>query len=68
MLAMNGKFYFSIGIAAGSVTQIELFVLPIWVFAGIALDPSFTLVFTMLELAVLFLVAIILNLIARRQE
>lgn len=63
MLARRGKMELSIGIAAGSGTQIALFVVPILVFAGIALGQPFTLVFTMLELAVLFLAAIILNLI-----
>ena len=63
MLARKGKMELSIGIAAGSGTQIALFVVPILVFAGIALGQPFTLVFTMLELAVLFLAAIILNLI-----
>jgi Ca2+:H+ antiporter len=63
MLARKGKMELSIGIAAGSGTQIALFVVPILVFAGIVLGQPFTLVFTMLELAVLFLAAIILNLI-----
>lgn len=63
LLARKGKMELSIGIAAGSGTQIALFVVPILVFAGIALGQPFTLVFTMLELAVLFLAAIILNLI-----
>jgi Ca2+:H+ antiporter len=63
MLARKGKIDLSIGIAAGSGTQIALFVVPILVFAGVALGQPFTLVFTLLELAVLFLAAIILNLI-----
>jgi Ca2+:H+ antiporter len=63
LLARKGKIDLSIGIAAGSGTQIALFVVPILVFAGIAMGQPFTLVFTMLELAVLFLGAIILNLI-----
>jgi len=63
MLARKGKLDLSIGIAAGSGTQIALFVVPILVFAGVALGQPFTLVFTALELAVLFLAAIILNLI-----
>lgn len=65
MLARKGKTDLSIGIAAGSGTQIALFVVPILVFAGIALGQPFTLEFTILELAVLFLAAIILNLIVR---
>lgn len=65
LLARKGKIDLSIGIAAGSGTQIALFVVPILVFAGIALGQPFTLVFTMLELAILFLAAIILNLIVR---
>jgi Ca2+:H+ antiporter len=63
MLARKGKIELSIGIAAGSGTQIALFVVPILVFAGIALGQPFTLEFTLLELAVVFLAAIILNLI-----
>lgn len=63
LLARKGKMDLSIGIAAGSGTQIALFAVPVLVFAGVALGQPFTLVFTMLELAVLFLAAIILNLI-----
>jgi Ca2+:H+ antiporter len=63
LLARKGKIELSIGIAAGSGTQIALFVVPILVFAGIAIGQPFTLVFTMLELATIFLAAIILNLI-----
>jgi Ca2+:H+ antiporter len=63
MLARKGKMELSIGIAAGSGTQIALFVVPILVFAGIALGQPFNLVFTLFELAVIFMGAIILNLI-----
>jgi Ca2+:H+ antiporter len=63
LLARKGKIELSIGIAAGSGTQIALFVVPILVFAGIAMGQPFTLVFTLLELATIFLAAIILNLI-----
>lgn len=63
LLARKGKMELSIGIAAGSGTQIALFVVPILVFAGIALGQPFSLVFTLFELAVIFLAAIILNLI-----
>jgi Ca2+:H+ antiporter len=65
LLARKGKMDLSIGIAAGSGTQIALFVVPILVFAGIALGQPFTLEFTLYELATLFLAAIILNLISR---
>lgn len=63
MLARKGKIELSIGIAAGSGTQIALFVVPILVFAGIAMGQPFTLVFTLFELATILLGAIILNLI-----
>jgi Ca2+:H+ antiporter len=63
MLARKNKLELSIGIAAGSGTQIALFVVPILVIAGIAMGQSFTLVFTVFELATIFLAAIILNLI-----
>ena len=63
LLARKGKMELSIGIAAGSGTQIALFVVPILVFACIAMGKPFTLVFTLLELATIFLAAIILNLI-----
>jgi Ca2+:H+ antiporter len=63
LLARKGKMELSIGIAAGSGSQIALFVVPILVFAGIAMGQPFTLVFTLLELATLFVAAIILNLI-----
>ncbi len=63
MLARKGKIELSIGIAAGSGTQIALFVVPILVFVGIAMGQPFTLVFTLFELAMILLGAIILNLI-----
>ena len=64
LLARKGKIDLSIGIAAGSGTQIALFVVPILVFAGIALGQPFTLEFTLYELVTVFMAAIILNLIA----
>ena len=64
MLARKGKIDLSIGIAAGSGTQIALFVVPILVIFGIILNQPFTLEFTIYELVTLFLAAIILNLIA----
>lgn len=64
LLARKGKIDLSIGIAAGSGTQIALFVVPILIIAGITLNQPFTLVFTLFELATIFLAAIILNLIA----
>jgi len=64
LLARKGKIDLSIGIAAGSGTQIALFVVPILVFAGITIGQPFTLEFTIYELVTLFLAAIILNLIA----
>jgi Ca2+:H+ antiporter len=64
MFARKGKLDLSIGIAAGSGTQIAIFVVPILVIAGILLNKPFSLVFTVYELAVVFLSAIILNLIA----
>jgi Ca2+:H+ antiporter len=63
-LAQKGKMDLSIGIAAGSGTQIALFVVPILVLVGIVLGQPFTLELTLYELATLFLAAIILNLIA----
>jgi Ca2+:H+ antiporter len=63
LLARKGKIELSIGIAAGSGSQIALFVVPILVFSGIAMGQPFTLVFTLLEITVIFLSAIILNLI-----
>jgi len=64
MLARRGKLDLSIGIAAGSGTQVAIFVVPILVIAGIVLNRPFNLVFTIYELAVLFLAALILNFIA----
>jgi Ca2+:H+ antiporter len=64
ILARKGKIDLSIGIAAGSGTQIALFVVPILVIAGIIMNKPFTLVFTLFELAIIFLAAIILNLIS----
>jgi Ca2+:H+ antiporter len=64
ILARKGKIDLSIGIAAGSGTQIALFVVPILVIAGIIMNKPFTLVFTLYELATILLAAIILNLIS----
>jgi Ca2+:H+ antiporter len=64
ILARKGKIDLSIGIAAGSGTQIALFVVPVLVIAGIVMGRPFTLVFTIFELVSVFLAAIILNLIA----
>lgn len=64
ILARKGKIDLSIGIAAGSGTQIALFVVPILVIAGIIMNKPFTLVFTLFELTTIFLAAIILNLIS----
>ena len=64
MLARKGKLDLSIGIAAGSGTQVALFVVPILVIAGMVMNNQFTLVFTVFELVAIFLAAIILNLIA----
>jgi Ca2+:H+ antiporter len=64
ILARKGKIDLSIGIAAGSGTQIALFVVPILVIFGIMTNQPFTLEFTIYELVNLFLAAIILNLIA----
>lgn len=63
-LARKGKMDLSIGIAAGSGTQIALFVVPILVISGILLNRPFNLVFTVFEIASILLAAIILNLIA----
>ena len=64
MLARKGKLDVSIGIAAGSGTQVALFVVPILVIAGMVMNRHFTLVFTVFELVAVFLGAIILNLIS----
>lgn len=65
ILARKGKIDLSIGIAAGSGTQVALFVVPILVIAGALMGQPFTLQFTLFELVALFLAAIILNLIVR---
>jgi len=64
MLARKDKLDLSIGIAAGSGTQVAIFVVPILVIAGIVANRHFNLVFTIYELAAVFLSVIILNLIA----
>jgi Ca2+:H+ antiporter len=64
LLARKGKMDLAIGIAAGSGTQIALFVVPILVIAGILLNRPFTLVFTGFEIISVLLAAIIMNLIA----
>jgi Ca2+:H+ antiporter len=64
LLARRGKLDLSIGIAAGSGTQVAIFVVPILVITGIVLNRPFNLVFTIYELAMVFLAALILNLIA----
>ena len=64
MLARRGKLDLSIALAAGSGTQIAIFVVPILVIAGIVVNSQFNLVFTIYELAVVFLGALIFTLIA----
>jgi Ca2+:H+ antiporter len=64
LLARKGKMDLSIGIAAGSGTQIALFVVPILVIAGVLLSRPFTLIFTGFEITSVLLAAIIMNLIA----
>ena len=64
MFARKEKMDTAIGIAAGSGTQVALFVVPLLVFAGIILGKPLTMVFTLYELAAVFLSAIIMNLIA----
>jgi Ca2+:H+ antiporter len=64
ILARKDKLDLSIGIAAGSGTQVALFVVPVLVIAGILMGRPFSLVFTIFELVAVFLAAIILNLIA----
>ncbi len=63
LLTRKGKIDLSICIAAGPGTQITLFVVPILVFAGIALGQPFTSEFTLYEVVTVFLAAIIFNLI-----
>jgi len=64
MLARKGKLDLSIGLAAGSGTQVAIFVVPILVIAGIFINRQFNLVFTIYELAVIFFGALILTLIS----
>jgi Ca2+:H+ antiporter len=54
MFARKGKLDFSIGLAAGSGTQIAIFVVPILVIAGTFINRQLNLVFTIYELAVVF--------------
>ncbi len=61
ILATRNKLDLSIGIAAGSGTQVALFVAPVLVIVGIFMGKPFTLVFTLFELAALILSAIMLN-------
>ena len=62
--ARKGEMEMSIGIAAGSGTQIALFVVPTLIIAGIIMRKPFTLVFSIFELVAVFFASIILNLIA----
>jgi len=64
MLARRGKLDLSIGIAAGSGTQVAIFVVPVLVIAGMVVNRPVNLVFTIYELVVVFLAVSILNLIA----
>ena len=64
VLARKRKMDLSIGLAAGSGTQVVLCVMPILVLVGIVLEQPFILQFTLYELATLLLAAIIMNLIA----
>jgi Ca2+:H+ antiporter len=61
MLSVRNKLDLSIGIAAGSGTQVALFVAPILIIVGFLIGKPFTLVFTLFEIVTLFLAAIILK-------
>jgi Ca2+:H+ antiporter len=61
MLSVRNKLDLSIGIAAGSGTQVALFVAPVLIIVGFLLGKPFTLVFTLFEIVTLFLAAIILK-------
>jgi Ca2+:H+ antiporter len=65
ILVTRNKLDPSIGIAAGSGTQVALFVAPVLVIVGIFIGKPYTLVFTLFELAALILDAIMLNWISR---
>jgi Ca2+:H+ antiporter len=62
--ARKGEMEMSIGIAAGSGTQIAIFVVPTLIIAGIIMRKPFTLVFSIFELVAVFFASLILNLIA----
>lgn len=62
--ARKGEMEMSIGIAAGSGTQIAIFVVPILIITGIIMRKPFTLVFSIFELVAVFFASLILNLIA----
>jgi Ca2+:H+ antiporter len=62
--ARKDEMEMSIGIAAGSGTQIAIFVVPTLIIAGIIMRKPFTLVFSIFELVAVFFASLILNLIA----
>lgn len=52
-MAMKGRLEITFGIAAGSSTQVALFVAPVLVFLSLVLGHPMTLIFTPLELVIL---------------
>jgi len=52
-MAMKGRLEITFGIAAGSSTQVALFVAPVLIFLSLMLGHPMTLIFTPLELAIL---------------
>ncbi|HEY6224309.1 MAG TPA: calcium/proton exchanger [Gemmatimonadales bacterium] len=64
VVARKGHTDLALSIALGSSTQVALFVAPLLVFAGVALDQPMTLVFTPLEVVALGLAALIVTVIA----
>lgn len=68
MMAMEDKMDLAISVAAGSSTQIALFVAPILVFLSVALGHPMTLLFNGFEIAGIFLSVLIVAMISSDGE
>src|SRR5262249_35129634 len=64
IMARKNKMDISLGIAAGSSTQIALFVAPVLVFLSVAIGHPMTLVFNAFEIAAIVLSVLILQMIS----
>lgn len=67
-VAAKNRMDLSLQIAIGSATQVAMFVVPILVFAGLAMHQEMDLIFTTFELATIILSVMIVNIVIQDGE